>query len=141
MADQNPPVSSKDQAPDPARSYERAKPEAESGMGRLDNDVATPTDSSDKMHKAVGNRQKPKQINADDIVNERDQQDPNRRDPAHHQQDTGSLPPQPDHSMLEEEPDGWDQAPTDIHNPRHQRHPRTGGKGGTPNAGEARREG
>lgn len=40
--------------------------------------------------------------------------------------------PQPDHSMFEEEPDGWDMAPTDIHDPRQQRHPRTEGKGGTP---------
>ena len=40
------------------------------------------------------------------------------------------LPHQPDHSMNDEEPTGWDQAPNDIHNPRHKRHPRTEGKGG-----------
>ena len=41
-------------------------------------------------------------------------------------------PPHPvDHSMHDEEPDGWDQAPTDIKNPRDKRHPRTEGKGGT----------
>lgn len=39
---------------------------------------------------------------------------------------------QPDHSMLDEEPDGWDLAPADIHDPRMKRHPRKEGKGGTP---------
>jgi hypothetical protein len=34
--------------------------------------------------------------------------------------------------MKDEEPLGWDQAPTDIKDPRQQRHPRTEGKGGTP---------
>jgi hypothetical protein len=34
--------------------------------------------------------------------------------------------------MKEEEPLGWDQAPTDIQDPEHQRHPRREGKGGTP---------
>jgi hypothetical protein len=34
--------------------------------------------------------------------------------------------------MKDEDPLGWDQAPADIHDPRHQRHPRTEGKGGTP---------
>ena len=33
-------------------------------------------------------------------------------------------------SMHTEEPDGWDQAPQDIHNPRQKRHPRPDGKGG-----------
>jgi len=54
------------QAPDPARVYERAKPEAESGMGRLDNNKATPTKREDKIHHAVKNRQKNRQINAED---------------------------------------------------------------------------
>jgi hypothetical protein len=34
--------------------------------------------------------------------------------------------------MKDEEPDGWDQAPTDIHDPKQKRHPRQEGKGGTP---------
>jgi hypothetical protein len=46
-----------------------------------------------------------------------------------------------DHSMHEEEPDGWDMAPTDIHDPKQQRQPRIGGKGGTPDAGESPRKG
>jgi hypothetical protein len=105
-----------EQAPDPARSYERAKPEAESGMGRLDNNKGTPTRRADKMDQAVTHKQSPHQINAEDD-----------NSPA-----AGPLMPQPDHSMHEEEPDGWDQAPTDIHNPREKRHPRKEGKGGTP---------
>jgi hypothetical protein len=32
--------------------------------------------------------------------------------------------------MKDEEPLGWDQAPTDIHDNRQQRHPRREGKGG-----------
>ena len=43
-------------------------------------------------------------------------------------------PDQPDHSMHDEEAMGWDQAPTDIQDPEQQRHPRTGGRGGTPDA-------
>lgn len=45
---------------------------------------------------------------------------------------------QPDHSMLEEEFDGWDQAPTDIHDPKMKRHSRKEGKGGTPDPGDRR---
>jgi hypothetical protein len=107
---------SSQQVPDPASSYGREKPEHESGMGRLDNNKATPSNRPDRMDEAVRNRQKPRQINADD----------GRQDVA--------LPPpgDPDHSMKEEEPMGADQAPTDIHNPRDQRQPRTKGKGGTP---------
>ena len=121
MAEQMRPASKQD-APDPARSYERAKPEAESGMGRLDtNPHATPTGQPDKMSKAVKNAQEPRQINAHEVVNERAARAPS------------TLPPtnEPDHSMLEEEPDGWDQAPTDIKDQRQKRHPRTEGKGGT----------
>jgi hypothetical protein len=55
-------------APDTARVYERAKPEAESGMGRLDIDKAMPAQRSDKMSDAVSNKQGPRQINADETV-------------------------------------------------------------------------
>jgi hypothetical protein len=97
---QNRPASKED-APDPAHSYERAHPHREAGMGRLDNDVSTPTDRPDQAHGAVKNRQDPaRQINAQD------------------------------HSMHDEEPLGWDQAPQDIKNPRAKRHPRTRGNGG-----------
>jgi hypothetical protein len=33
--------------------------------------------------------------------------------------------------MKTEEPDGWDQAPTDIKDPRQKRHPRPDGVGGS----------
>jgi len=79
-------------------------------MGRLDNDKPDPHETPDRPHEAVGNRQDPtRQINADD-----------------------SAAPQPDHSMFDEEPDGWDQAPTDIKTPEMKRHPRKEGRGGTP---------
>ncbi|HEX4125164.1 MAG TPA: hypothetical protein VHY37_10600 [Tepidisphaeraceae bacterium] len=53
-------------APDTARIYGREKPEAEGGMGRLDNNAATPCRSADKMEQTVRNRQEPRQINAED---------------------------------------------------------------------------
>jgi hypothetical protein len=116
MAEQNRPASAQ-QAPDPASSYERANPQKEAGTGRLDNNNATPTAAPDRQNDAVANRQDPtRQINGEDIPNQRG----------------SATPAQPDHSMNEEEPDGWDLAPTDIKDPRHKRHPRTDGKGGTP---------
>ena len=86
-------------------------------MGRLDNNRATPTNSPDQQQQTVTHRQDPtRQINAHDTV------DPRARPAAE----------QPEQSMKDEEPMGWDQAPTDIQNPREQRHPRREGKGGTP---------
>jgi hypothetical protein len=38
-----------DREPDTARSYERAKPEKEAGMGRLDNNPATPERKPDAL--------------------------------------------------------------------------------------------
>src|SRR5882672_73251 len=101
MADQNRPLS-KQEAPDPSRSYERAQPNAESGMGRLDNNRSTPTRTPDKVDQAVKHKQDNRQINAQDVVNEREEQ---------------AAPNQPDDSMEDEEPMGWDQAPTDIKKP------------------------
>ena len=73
MAKQHPQMrsASKELAPDPATSYERAKPENEAGMGRLDNDVATPADCPDQMEQAVENKQQLRQINANDVVDGR----------------------------------------------------------------------
>ena len=116
MAEQMRPASPQ-QAPDPSDSYERSHPGREAGMGRLDNNKAVPTEAPDQQQDAVRNKQDPtRQINAQDAVNPHG----------------GPAPEQPDHSMKDEEPLGWDQAPTDIHNPREQRHPRREGKGGTP---------
>lgn len=117
MAEQMRP-SSPQQAPDPSHSYERSHPGREAGMGRLDNnDDAVPTDAPDRQDQTVTHRQDgSRQINAHDTVN-----------PG-----AGPAPVQPDHSMKEEEPLDWDQAPMDEQDPKRQRHPRTEGKGGTP---------
>ena len=65
------PLASKEAAPDPARSYERAKPESEGGMGRLDNNDATPADSPDRIEQAVTHKQPLRQINAHDVGDNR----------------------------------------------------------------------
>src|SRR5687767_13175916 len=122
-AEQNRPASPS-KAPDPANSYERAHPENEAGQGRLDNNKSTPEASPDRQDQAVPNRQDPShQINADDAFAGRDKPKADNAAPAAEQ---------PDHSMHDEEPDGWDQAPTDISDNRQKRHPRTEGRGGTP---------
>lgn len=113
MAEQMRPASP-EQAPDPSDNYERSHPEHEAGMGRLDNNKATPQNQPDGEQQAVHNKQEPdRQINAEELSQR----------PA---------PQQADHSMHEEEPTGWDQAPTDIKDQERKRHPRTEGKGGTP---------
>ncbi len=115
MAEQMRPASNQD-APDPASSYERARPEREPGQGRKDNNNATPQKQPDKMQDAVKNKQDPtRQINGED-------DNPSQGGPV----------AQPDHSMHDEEPLGSDLAPHDIHDPRQKRHPRKEGKGGTP---------
>jgi hypothetical protein len=55
MAEQMRPASKK-QAPDPARSYERACPQDEAGLGRLRNVKARPSTKPDRPHEAVSNR-------------------------------------------------------------------------------------
>jgi len=116
MADQG-------QVPDPSRSYERAKPEAESGMGRLDNNQSTPTNQPDRPHQAVKNKQPPRQVNAHEVTDENRGNEPGSPPPPRHQ---------PDQSVNEEEPLGEDLMPTDIHQKQNKRHPRIEGKGGTP---------
>ncbi len=111
MAEQMRPASPND-APDPSNTYERAHPENESGMGRLDNNAATPTPQPNRQEQTVKNRQGSRQINAHEDVAEEPQK------------------AEPDHSMHEEEP--LDEGPVDINDPRNRRHPRTEGKGGTP---------
>jgi len=118
MAESLRPLTAKN-APDPSRSYERARPEDEAGMGRMDNDQAVPNEQPDHMKDAINNAQSPRQLNAHDgVVNERASEVP------------GVIPTMPppapvDHSMLDEEPDGWDLAPQDIKNPKFKRHPKT----------------
>src|SRR5439155_24042278 len=56
MADQTTPAS-RNQAPDPATSYGREKPEKEAGMGPMTAPVATPQHQPDQTEQAVKNRQ------------------------------------------------------------------------------------
>lgn len=140
---QNRPAS-KDVAPDPSFNYERSHPEREAGMGRLDNNDATPMDQPDREDAAVKNKQEPRQLNADETADNRDDHAaPDHRSPARSvsaERVQGRMG-DPDHSMKDEEPLGWDQAPTGPAPDREKRQPRTGGKGGTPDAGESRRNG
>lgn len=123
MIEKNPQMrpASPAQAPDTARSYERAQPEKEGGMGRLDNNKATPERSDECAEQAVTHRQPNRQLNSEDVVDQRAGR------PAQ-----GEALAQSDHSMKEDEPKLEDQAPTDIRDPHRARHPRTEGKGGTP---------
>jgi hypothetical protein len=125
MPSQNRPASP-NRAPDPATNYERAKPENEAGMGDLDSpiDQSIPGEHAAPGNHAVPHAQNPgRQTNAhDDIAAGGGSPNPISR----------PLPGNdPNHSMHEEEPTDADQAPLDIHDPQHQRHPRREGKGGT----------
>ena len=136
MSEQQMRPASPEQAPDPSFNYERSHPEREAGAGRMDtNAKATPAATPDKIAAPVANAQDPtRSLTA---------QDATPPQPAAGQKPVAHglpAPAQPDHSMKDEEPLGWDQAPTDIQNPRGQRHPRTGGEGGTPNVGQAERQ-
>lgn len=101
MAEQMQPASN-DQSPDPSDSYERAHPEHESGMGRLDNNSdATPRESRDHVHDCVKNAHNPdRQINA--------QEECNPDGPV-------SLDPEP--PVNDDEPPSWDPLPHHVRNP------------------------
>lgn len=128
MAEQHPHMrpTSKDLAPDPASSYERARPEKEAGMGRLDNNVATPADAPDQSEQAVENKQPLRQLNAEDVVSGR------ARRPADGAAVTlapGQAPARSIHAN--EQPAGSDQAPSETRNPRDKWRPKNKGKGGS----------
>lgn len=78
MANQSKP-GSKQQVPDPATVYERAKPEAESGQGRLDNNKATPTRRPDRIKDTVSHKQTSRQLNSDDVTDGRATRKPTRK--------------------------------------------------------------
>jgi len=69
MPDQPRPLS-KENAPNPAHTYERTDPKRESGAGRLTNNAnATPIDCPDKMAAAVHHAQDgSKQLNAEEAA-------------------------------------------------------------------------
>lgn len=54
--------------PDPASSYERAKPQKESGMGELDIPSATPVDDPAREDQAVTNQTDPPELDDTDSV-------------------------------------------------------------------------
>ena len=126
MSNQNPDQShptTKSGAPDPATSYERAKPENESPQGTLQHTGADR--GKNPATSAHPDRAGP------ESTSERHTNRPNTDSAENSTRVQPSVNPGTvQHSMKEEEPTGWDQAPTDIHDPRQQRHPRTEGKGG-----------
>lgn len=164
--------------PDTARTYERAKPEKEGGMGSLDNDgVNRPIDKGDHSIAAVPNAHEPfdagdhvahqqrRAAQKPQVAGSADKGTVNAIRPGSHTplpddagrstastaggQQTpaasgapstsrGPVSQQPDHSMKDEEPLGWDQAPKEPAQREQKRHSRLGGKGGTPDEGEAR---
>ena len=80
MASQNRPGSPKN-APDPATSYERARPENEAGMGQLDMEDVIPEDRPERGDDATPNKHDPRQINARDLDNQRGNEDAGRERP------------------------------------------------------------
>lgn len=119
MASQNRPLSAKN-APDPATTYERAKPENENGQGDLDRKEPDRQEKADHHLKAITNNHPPRQVNAED-----------GSDPRSAEADRSRPTEKVDHSMKDEEPLGWDQAPIGQTRPEAKRHPKKEGKGGT----------
>jgi lipoyl-dependent peroxiredoxin len=72
------PIPAEDREPDTARAYERAKPQKEAGMGRLDSPRTTPQKRPDQLEAAVPQAHASRQLNADETVNERAAEDPAR---------------------------------------------------------------
>ncbi|MDB5294245.1 MAG: hypothetical protein JWO31_228 [Phycisphaerales bacterium] len=108
------------QAPNPAYNYERAMPERESPSGSLDQkyprphahpDAAGPEDTSGR------HTNKPDTSDSLELSTSKQPE---------------TNPGDVNHSMNDEEPTGWDLAPTNIQDPTQKRHPRPDGKGGTP---------
>ena len=140
MAEQMQP-SSKQDAPDPSFNYERSHPERES-QGRMAAPNTVKPETGDRSLKAVTNRQNPSNNLVSDAGAHGKQHAADRGKPTKELPVPGSVAAQqPDHSMKDEEPLGSDLAPQNIQNPEHKRHPRTGGKGGTPDVGEATNQG
>ena len=66
---------SKENAPNPAHTYERSDPNREAGMGRTDAPKTAPDKHADKLESTVGNKQQTdRQLNSEDVVNQRAKQ-------------------------------------------------------------------
>ena len=141
MADPTSPADPEN-AQDPSYAYERSHPDREAGMGRLDNnDDATPANHPERGDRAVPNRQAPRGMATHEVTDERSSgRDPQNPDAGDADTDEADMR-EAGGSMFDEEPLGEDLRPTAIRNPRDQRDPRVGGKGGTPDEGEPHRAG
>lgn len=126
------------QAPDPSMNYERSHPDRESPSGQLTDPRPGPAPDPDKIEQTVDNRHDgTRQINGMDGPTSEQRSAKSSDRPAADLPLPGTVASdQPDHSMKEEEPTGWDQAPQGHLPPEDSRQPRTGGKGGTPDEGE-----
>jgi hypothetical protein len=63
---------SKETAPDPSNTYERAHPENEAGQGRMKRDKAVPANRPDSMEASVTHKQDTThQLNSEDMVDQR----------------------------------------------------------------------
>lgn len=105
--------------PDPATSYERAKPEKESPQGTLEGPNPPLHESPDRGAPEGTTGKHTNRPASDSMETSTDKQ-------------ADSEPGDVKHSMFEEEPTGWDQAPQSISDPERKRQPRTEGKGGVP---------
>jgi hypothetical protein len=84
-------------------------------MGRLDSEKAIPSNTHDSGLEAVTNKQDPRRFEESAGVKSLDKTPPVQ---------------QVDHSMHDEEPLGWDQAPMGKARQEDKRQPRTKGNGG-----------
>lgn len=129
-------------APDPSNNYERSHPGRESGQGRMDPPETDPPRKSDRQTDAVHNTSdNTKPINSDPSAHGQTHSAERGKQVSDLPVPDSIAPEQPNHSMKDEEPTGWDQAPQGRMPTEHQRHPRTGGKGGTPDVGESKTNG
>lgn len=79
MAEQPRPISKED-APDPAHSYERSDANRETGMGSMKAPKTVPDEQADKLEGSVRNKQQTdRQLNSEDVVNQRKQSDPKKK--------------------------------------------------------------
>jgi hypothetical protein len=72
MANEQMRPASKEKAPEPSNVYERAHPENESGMGRMDNNKFVPSPHADSLESSVTHKQDgTRQLNAEDVIDQR----------------------------------------------------------------------
>ena len=107
------------QVQDPSMNYERAMPGRESPSGSLDQKYPRPHAHPDTAGPESTSGRHTNAPNSDSLE-------------LSTSKGPETNPGEVSHSMNQEEPAGWDLAPTDIKDPTQKRHPRPDGKGGTP---------